>query len=56
MQIVDDRAPAQIEEIFAHASIACAPSLPSTDMCKRMLNGDPFAQLSPSFRGLLTFS
>ncbi len=53
---MDDRAAAQIEEIFAHTPIACAPSLPLTNMSKRMLNGYPFAQLSPSIRGLLALS
>jgi hypothetical protein len=56
MRIVADRAPAHIEEKLAHVSITCAPSLTSTNLCKRMLNSDPFAQLSPSFWGLLRFS
>jgi hypothetical protein len=47
---------AQIEEVLAHASIASASSLPLTYMSQGMLNCHPFAQLSTSLRGLLTFA
>jgi hypothetical protein len=53
MQIVDDGTAAQIEEILTQAAIAGASPLPPTNMSKRMLNGDPFAQFGTSFRRLL---
>ena len=53
MQIVDDRAAAQIEEIFAQAAIACASSLPLTHVGEAMFDGHPFAQFGPSLGGLL---
>src|SRR6266566_7045705 len=56
MEIVDDRAAAQIEEILAQSAIACAPSLPVTDVSEGMLNGDPFAQFGASLRRLLTLA
>jgi hypothetical protein len=42
MQIVDDGASAQIEEILPHASVTCAPSLPQTNMGQSMFNCYPF--------------
>ena len=56
MQIVDDRATAQIEEILAQAAIACAWALPPTHMCKRMLNGHPLAQFVAAFGSLLALA
>src|SRR6266566_9915843 len=56
MEIVDDRAAAQIEEILAQSAIACAPSLPVTDVSEGMLNGDPFAQFGASLRRLLVLA
>lgn len=56
MQIVDDNAPAQIEEVLAHTSIASTTSLPLTDMGQSMLDGYPFAQLGASLHGLLALS
>ena len=53
---MDDGAAAQIEEILAQPAIACASSLPLTNMSKRMLNGDPFAQFGPSFWRLLALA
>ena len=38
VQIVNDSAVAQIEEILAESSIPCASSLPVTNMCKSVLN------------------
>ena len=43
MQIVDDGAAAQIEKILAQAPIACAPSLPVTNVCESVLNRYPLA-------------
>src|SRR5947209_6505492 len=56
MQIVDDGAAAEIEEIFACAAIACSPSLPPANMGQGMLNRHPFSKLSASLWGLLTLS
>jgi hypothetical protein len=56
MQIMDDGAPAQIEEILAQSQVACASSLPMANMGERMLNGHPFAQFVASFRRLLTLT
>ncbi len=53
VQIMDHSTAAQIEEILAQAAIAGASPLPPTNMSKRMLNGDPFAQFGTSFRRLL---
>jgi hypothetical protein len=49
MQIVDDSTAAQIEEIFAETTIACAPSLPPANVGQRMLHSDSFTQSCPSF-------
>jgi hypothetical protein len=56
MQIVDDRAAAQIEEVLAHASIASTSALPPTNMSQGMLNCHPFAQLCTSLRRLLALA
>ena len=56
MQVVDDSATAQIEEVLAYTSIASTSALPSTYMGKGMLNGHPFAQLGTPLRCLLTLS
>jgi hypothetical protein len=56
MEIVDDRAPAQIEEILAQSPIACAPSLPVTEVSQGMLHRDPFAQFGASLRRLLVLA
>jgi hypothetical protein len=56
VQVVDDSAATQIEEILPHPSIACASPLPSTNMSEGMLDRYSFAQLDPSFRCLLTLS
>jgi hypothetical protein len=55
MQIVNDGAATQIEEIFAPSAIACAPSLPSTDMRKGMLN-HPLTQFVTTFWRLLSLA
>jgi hypothetical protein len=56
VQIVDDGATAQIEEILAHPSIACTSALPPPDMGECMLTGDPFAQFGPPLRSLLALA
>ena len=56
MEIMDDGAAAQIEEILAEATIACSPSLPSANMGQGMLYRHSFTQLSASLRGLLTLA
>jgi hypothetical protein len=56
VQIVDDSAAAEIEEILPQPAIACASSLPLTNMCEGMLNGHPFAQFRPSFWRLLALA
>jgi hypothetical protein len=56
MQIVDDSATAQIEEILAQAAIAGASSLPSTDVRQGMLNGYPLAQFAAPLRSLLALT
>ena len=51
--IVDDGAPAQIEEIFASITIARPSSLPPTNMGQGMLNCHSFTQVStPLWRRL----
>jgi hypothetical protein len=56
VQIVNDGAPAQIEEILAHSQIPCTVSLPLPHMGKGMLNRDPLAQFGSPFPGLLTLA
>src|SRR6266487_539413 len=56
MQIVDNGAPAQIEEILAQSTIPSTSSLPPTHTSQRMLDGHPFAQFGPSLRCLLALS
>lgn len=56
MQIVNDSATVQVEEILAHAPIAGTSALPSTNMGQGMLHGNPFAQFGSSFGRQLTFS
>ena len=56
VQIVDDSAPTQIEEVFTQSAIACAPSLPSTDMGKGMLNRHPLTQFVTTFWRLLSLA
>jgi hypothetical protein len=50
VQIVDDSAAAQIEEILAHAPVARASALPVPHMGEGMLNRHPFAQFGSSRR------
>src|SRR5690349_3487920 len=45
---VDDVAPAQVEQVLALAAVAGAPSLPGANVCQRMFDGHPFAQLRPA--------
>jgi hypothetical protein len=56
MQIVDDSAPTQIEEVFSHSSITSAATLPLTHMSKRMLDSYPFAQFGSSLWCLLALT
>jgi hypothetical protein len=56
MQIVDDGAPTQIEEIFAHSPITSAAALPLTHMSKGMLDGHPFTQFGSSLWCLLALA
>ncbi len=56
MQIVDDGAAAQIEEVLAYAAIARTSSLPPTNMGQGMLNRHPLAQFAASVRGLLALA
>jgi hypothetical protein len=56
MQIVDNGAPAQIEEILAHSTIPSTSPLPPTHTSQSMLDGHPFAQFGSSLRRLLTLS
>jgi hypothetical protein len=56
VQIVDDSTAAEIKEILALSPIACASSLPPTNMSQGMLNSDAFAQLGPSLCGLLALA
>lgn len=53
MQVMNDGTTAQIKEIFAYASVASTPSLPTSDMGQSMFDGDSFSQLgSASHRKL----
>jgi hypothetical protein len=56
MQIVNDRAAAQIEEILAQTAIACASPLPPTNMSQRMLNCHPLTQFVAAFWSLLALA
>src|SRR5689334_14819317 len=56
MQIVDDGAAAEIEEILACATITRPPSLPPANMGQRMLNRHSFSKLSASLWSLLMLS
>ena len=56
VQIVDDSAPAQIEEILAQTAITGVSSLPLTHMSKGMLDGYPLAQFGSSLHGLLALA
>jgi len=47
VQIVDDGAAAQIEEILANSSIVSASSLPPTNMGKRISTGILYVKDSP---------
>ena len=50
MEIVDDRAATQVEEILAQAAIASAPPLPVADMRQGMLDSDALAELGAARR------
>ena len=56
MEIVDDSAATQIEEILAHTPIAGALALPSTDMGEGVFHSDSFTQPGATLRRLLTLS
>jgi hypothetical protein len=56
MQIVDNRAPTQIEEVFTQPAIAGASALPPANMSQCMFNGDPFTEFGPTFWRPLTLS
>ena len=56
MEIVDNRASAQIEEILPYTSVAGASPLPSTNMGQRVFDSNPFTQIGSSLWGLLTRS
>lgn len=49
MQIVDDGAAAEIEEMLAQSPITCASSLPVTNMCEGVLIVHAPAQFGSSF-------
>jgi hypothetical protein len=53
MEVVNDSAATQIEQIFAHALIAGASALPSSNMGQGMFHGHPLTQPGGSLRGLL---
>jgi hypothetical protein len=42
MQIVDDGAAPQVEQVLPDAAIASAPPLPVSNVGQGMLDGDPF--------------
>ena len=56
VEIVDDSASTQIEEIFAQSSIPGASPLPSTDMREGMLNRYSLTQFVATFWSLLTLT
>jgi hypothetical protein len=56
VEIVDDGAPSQIEEIFAQSPITGTSSLPSTDMRERLLNRHPLTQFVAAFWSLLALA
>lgn len=49
MEIVNDYAPAEIEEIFAQSLVPGMSSLPLTAMREWMLKRDPLAQFVAAF-------
>ena len=53
MEIVDDGAATQIEEILAQATIAGASSLPPANMGEGVFDSHPFAQFGSSLWSLL---
>jgi hypothetical protein len=56
MEIVNDGAAAQVEEILAHPSIAGTSPLPLTNMGQGVFHSDPFTQFGSSFCRYLTLS
>ena len=53
MEVVDDRDPAQVEQVLALADVAGTPTLPAADMGQGVLDLDPLTQLGPPVWGLL---
>lgn len=53
MQVVDDGAVTQIEEVLAAAAVASARSLPAADVGEGMFQPDPLPQLGSALRGEL---
>src|SRR5215204_1772405 len=56
VEVMNDRNPAQVEQVLTLAQVAGAVALPVADMCQAVLDGDPLAQLRPAFGGLLSFA
>jgi hypothetical protein len=48
VEIVDDGATAEVEEVLAGAAIAGGAALPTADVGERVLDGDPLAELGAS--------
>src|SRR6187401_2729062 len=51
VEVVDDGAASEVEEVLAGAAIAGAAPLPATDVSEGVLDGDPFAELGAAGRG-----
>jgi len=49
MEIVNNYAPAEIEEIIVQSLVLCMSSIPLTVMSDWMLNRDPLAQFVAAF-------
>lgn len=56
MEIIHDRAAAQVEQILALAAIAGATALPMADTGQRMLDRHTLAQFGPADRGVLALA
>jgi hypothetical protein len=50
---MDDRDPAQVEQVLAGAEVAGSPALPAAEVGQGVLDLDPLAQLGSAVWGLL---
>jgi hypothetical protein len=53
VEVVDDRDPAQVEQVLALAEVAGTTALPAPEVGQGVLDLDPLAELGPPVWGLL---